>query len=158
MLFRLLLLLALSAAPTFAQGVTVTMGDYSAKLSAPGFATLKSPTGDARCDVFWKGVEVLVLNGAMEDYEGPLVEDHVTVLYEHKGGPTVLDADVSLPDGTGHIFYLSPPAWKGVPEKWQAWMDGQLAGGPPIDSAPLATLAGVSLLGPKPDLVNPSIT
>lgn len=150
----LALLLALLLAPlALGEEVTVSFAGHSATLEGDGFAQLRS--GDSwRGDVAVHWPEIVVLNGAVENYCGP---DGITgPLTVHVDGVLLFyEEAVTIEDACGRVIYADPltfaPDARGA--RWLKWYQG---GGPALTDA--GDVDGFAWGGPDPDPVDAGAT
>lgn len=151
-------LLALLLLPVWCLGqvVEVSFGEHTATVNgAAGFAKL-TKGGSWRGDVAVHLPEVVVMNGAVENYLGPdgitgplrITVDDVVVVDE---------ASVTIFDACGKVYYVEDLVFS-PDRRGSRWLKWYVDGGPDVPVGQLGDVLGFHWGGPNPDPVDAGAT
>ncbi|RLB68451.1 MAG: hypothetical protein DRH08_00895 [Deltaproteobacteria bacterium] len=149
------LALAILAATLASQTVTVVFDGHSGTVDGNGFAKLE--LGDSwRGDFAVQWPEVVVLNGAVENYCGPggITGDLVVAV---DGVAVHFEKGVRIYDACGHVVYLEDLVYAPT-EAGRTWLDWYSAGGPELNQAWAPGVTAFAWGGPNPDPVDAGST
>lgn len=158
-LIRPLLIVFTLALSLSAQTYNVTFDGHAAQVESGNFAKLTMPTDDGvswRGDVTAHGNEVVVMNGALENYVGPISGQ--LIIADGTSGAVLFDDEVTVVDGCGFVWHSEALRWHPPSRRAVKFLNTYYAGGPSDLSIYPDEVLTFSSAGPNPDHVDPGQT
>lgn len=157
MFTRCILTLLLLCATSLAQ-YTVVFDGHAAQVQDGEFAKLLMSTDDGpswRGDVTVHDDEVVVMNGALENYVGTI--EGTLIIADATDGAVLFEDEVTVVDGCGFVWHREPLRWSVPDQRAQDFLDRYYAGGPDVEIWP-GNVLFFNSAGPNPDHEDPGST